>query len=442
MAKRIWINGGMSSKTVTIFSTLAAILVALAGLMFLPRAALASTSQELFARHGEKVLQVRILDRNTGLKAGFGSGFVLSGQGRVATNYHVVADLVMNPEDYRAEYHHEDGSRGELKLIAVDVVNDLALLQAEDLERTPLPLSRRQLKQGEPVFALGNPYDLGLTIVEGTYNGFQEKSLYERIHYTGSINPGMSGGPALDSAGEVIGINVATAGNQVSFLVPVAKLKALLAAPELEDGSEEQLAEIRRQLFENQQRYFDELLTSPFQRVVLGDYTLPGELADYVHCWGHSPKHDEQLFDMSFQGCGTQDEIYLSEELSIGAISFRHELYRADELESLRFYNLLERKAQHAKFSFGGDEEDLTRFACSTQLVDKGPVSMKMLLCLRSYQRFEGLYDLFMSAYTVHSPVESLNTSLSLTGASYDNAKTFLSTYLDTLVLQESSDAR
>ena len=44
---------------------------------------------------------------------------------------------------------------------------------------------------------MGNPLDLGFTIVEGTYNGFVEKSYNPRMHFTGAINPGMSGGPAV-----------------------------------------------------------------------------------------------------------------------------------------------------------------------------------------------------------------------------------------------------
>jgi len=402
----------------------------------LPLPASAFSSQELFARHGQKVLQVRILDRNTGLKAGFGSGFVVSASGRVATNYHVVADLVMHPDQYRAEYHNESGDSGALQLVAVDVVNDLALLQGEGPVAGSFELAERVLQKGEPVYALGNPYDLGLTIVEGTYNGLQEKSLYERIHYTGSINPGMSGGPALDADGRVVGINVATAGNQVSFLVPVEKLQRLLETKVKEGTSEEQLEAIRNQLLANQDSTFGPLLAAPFARIALGEYTLPGELAEFVHCWGDSRKREEQLYEVSYQSCSTQDEIYLSDELSSGSIMFRHELYRDRGLGTLRFYNLLEEKAQQVGFGFSGEEEDFGSFACTTRLVDGEGPNLKIVACLRGYQRFTGLYDLYLSAHTIDRDDQSLRTVLALTGASYENARAFMASYLENLSWQ------
>ena len=56
-------------------------------------------------------------------------------------------------------------------------------------------------------FAMEN--DIGLTIVQGSFSGRLQRSLYDRLHFTGSINPGMSGGPALNAQGAVVGVNVA-----------------------------------------------------------------------------------------------------------------------------------------------------------------------------------------------------------------------------------------
>src|SRR3990167_1867957 len=75
---------------------------------------------------------------------------------------------------------------------------------------------------------MGHPLGLDLAIVPGSANGLLEKSLYDKIHFSGNINPGMSGGPALDAQGRVVGINVATAGEAVGFLVPAHFLDALV----------------------------------------------------------------------------------------------------------------------------------------------------------------------------------------------------------------------
>lgn len=78
--------------------------------------------------------------------------------------------------------------------------------------------------QGSTIYSLGNPHDLGMIVVPGTYNGLKQNSLYQKIHFTGSVNSGMSGGPLVNEGGEAMGVNVATAGNQLGFLVPLNNL--------------------------------------------------------------------------------------------------------------------------------------------------------------------------------------------------------------------------
>ena len=84
------------------------------------------------------------------------------------------------------------------------------------------------LSKGDRVLALGHPRDLGLSIVEGTYNGQVEHVLTPRLHFTGPLNPGMSGGPAVTPAGALVGVNVATMGEELAFLVPAEFVTRLL----------------------------------------------------------------------------------------------------------------------------------------------------------------------------------------------------------------------
>ena len=74
-------------------------------------------------------------------------------------------------------------------------------------------------------------------MVPGPTNGLVEHSYEDRLLFSGSLNPGMSGGPSLNSQGDVIGVNVATAGSQLSFLVPVKKVKRMLAKNRVLDAS-------------------------------------------------------------------------------------------------------------------------------------------------------------------------------------------------------------
>src|SRR2546427_375476 len=79
-----------------------------------------------------RVVQVRITSLASGSKASIGSGFVVAADGRIATNFHVVSEVVHHPERYRAELVRHDGSATPLNLLAVDVVHDLAIVQAPE----------------------------------------------------------------------------------------------------------------------------------------------------------------------------------------------------------------------------------------------------------------------------------------------------------------------
>jgi serine protease Do len=92
------------------------------------------------------------------------------------------------------------------------LVHDLAIVKSEEIHGSFFALNETPLKKGSRIFSLGNPLDLGMTIIEGTYSGDIEGSLYDKIHFSGSLNPGMSGGPTIDAKGACIGINVSTAG--------------------------------------------------------------------------------------------------------------------------------------------------------------------------------------------------------------------------------------
>src|SRR5690349_14669421 len=196
-----------------------------------PNVSAAAESIYAVARPG--LLQIRTLVEAAGRQSSIGSGFLVSADGLAVTNYHVVSQYALEPKTYRLEFARPDGSQGALKLVAIDVANDVAIVKLDGTDLPHLEFDKAALEdkspRGERLYAMGNPLDLGFTIVEGTYNGFVEKSYNARVHFTGAINPGMSGGPAVTAAGKVAGINVAKRldGELVSFLVPASKASAL-----------------------------------------------------------------------------------------------------------------------------------------------------------------------------------------------------------------------
>ena len=173
----------------------------------------AEDASSLFKAIHDRIYQIQTIELNSGSKSSLGSGFQIDTSGLLVTNFHVVASYALEPEKYRIEYVNREGQTGALELRELDVVNDLALVQHHDPNQHFLELADTPLEQGEAVFSMGNPHDLGMTVVSGTFNGLTAHSYYDRMLFSGSINPGMSGGPALNAAGKVIGVNVATAGN-------------------------------------------------------------------------------------------------------------------------------------------------------------------------------------------------------------------------------------
>ncbi|MEJ2201193.1 MAG: serine protease [Desulfuromonadaceae bacterium] len=414
--------------------TIVFVLVLLLGAVSFGAAEMVSADR-IYADHKDSLVQVRISDRVAGAKSAIGSGFFVGDDGLIATNYHVVSELIFHPQDYQAAFYHENGQSGPLILLGVDVVHDLAILRAETVPVTPLRLAEQAPAQGERLFSLGNPHDLGMTIVEGTYNGLLQKSVYQKIHFTGSINPGMSGGPALNFRGEVVGVNVATAGNQLSFLVPVVYLKELLKtlAP-LPPGNPEILEDIRKQLLANQDRTMSLLRRLPLKTTDFNGYQVPDELADFLKCWGdREPEEGEKLFEKAYKSCASNDDIYLSRELETGIFRFRNEVFSSEEMGSTRFFHFLQDHLNRPHLTNGGDEDSVSNYSCTSDFVEHGGIESKVIFCGRSYKKLEGLYDVFLTANSLTGSDEALHTTLYLGGVSRENALGFAREYLEAI---------
>src|ERR687896_1011192 len=179
-----------------------------------------ATTPEIFRQYSEHVVRIEVVETGSAAKASIGTGFYATGRGDIVTNYHVISKLIHAPERYKVEITNAKGQTGPVSVLGVDVVYDLAVLRGGPQHKGFLKLEPVRVHQGARLYSLGHPRDLGLTIVEGTYNGLLQHTLYPKVHFTGSLNPGMSGGPTLLQDGKVVGVNVATEGEQISYLVP------------------------------------------------------------------------------------------------------------------------------------------------------------------------------------------------------------------------------
>jgi S1-C subfamily serine protease len=163
---------------------------------------------------------------------GTGSGFLWDDQGFVVTNFHVLAGA------NRAEVRLADHTTWEAGFVGGDPDRDLAVLRigAPAAALRPIPIgTSADLKVGQKVFAIGNPFGLDQTLTTGVISalgreiqGYSGRAIREVIQTDAAINPGNSGGPLLDSAGRLIGVNTAILdpsrrgpSSGIGFAVPV-----------------------------------------------------------------------------------------------------------------------------------------------------------------------------------------------------------------------------
>ena len=139
-----------------------------------------STAEGVYAAAPPRLLQIRTLVADARRQISIGSGFLVSPDGLAITNYHVVSQVALESNTYRLEYIAADGSRGDATLLGVDLPNDLAIVRIDKRDAPFFGFSKPAmdggLLKGERLYSMGNPLDLGFTIIEGTYNGRVEQS--------------------------------------------------------------------------------------------------------------------------------------------------------------------------------------------------------------------------------------------------------------------------
>lgn len=193
---------------------------------------------ELFEENSSSVVYITSIERRRSffslnvyeIPKGTGSGFIWDKDGRIVTNYHVIKDAS------RVDVALADNSRWEAVIVGAAPDKDIAVLQISALADTLRPLvigESANLKVGQKVYAIGNPFGLDRTMTTGIVSALDReiqsasgRTIQGVIQTDAAINPGNSGGPLLDSAGRLIGINTAIyspsgASAGIGFAVPV-----------------------------------------------------------------------------------------------------------------------------------------------------------------------------------------------------------------------------
>jgi len=203
----------------------------------------AMSVNEIYERTASGVVQITSTSGNIGgasQQQALGSGFVLDKAGHIVTNYHVI----QGADQIRVSFSNRDTV--EAQLVGSDPSTDLAVLQVDTAASalTPLPLGNSDgVEVGDPVVAIGNPFGLDRTATSGIVSALQRLitapnrfTIDHVIQTDAPINHGNSGGPLLNSRGQVIGVNTqietggVDSGNVgIGFSVPSNTVKDVVA---------------------------------------------------------------------------------------------------------------------------------------------------------------------------------------------------------------------
>lgn len=399
-------------------------------------ASLSASAREIMQRARPSVVQIRGFFGSNSAQQFHGTGFTVAPGGVVLTNYHVVAQRVIYPDKYRLEYRTPEGRTGGVTVLAVDVLRDLAVVKTEGLELPPLTLQPQVPPKGSRAYSVGFPLDVGLTITEGVANGRVEDAFDSRIHYSGAINPGMSGGPTLNSQGQVVGVNVSGYRYEqlVSFLVPALYADALLIQAKthplnVADASQGR-AEVARQL----RQHASELLKAmpaKFPLMGAGEYKLPGKLADFVDCNASGDPSPNQIVKKEVISCDAKAGVYVEQGLQTGDLGYQHLMLETQKIDSWRFANRLE----DISIALGkeGSRRHVGALQCRNRNVALHGFDANMLLCIRSYRNFEQLYDFTVRISSLNGEGKAFASHLDLSGVGYDDGMDFIRRFVDSM---------
>jgi hypothetical protein len=396
-----------------------------------------SAAQTLYSTAKADLLQIRMLIKSSRSQKSVGSGFMIGTSNLVLTNYHVVSEMALDPELYVGEWLDTDGKSGPLELLAVDVLHDLAVVRVNRKGSGVFELPEKQLKltQGQDLYSLGNPLDLGFGIAEGAFNGVIRFSFYDLLMFTGPINSGMSGGPSVTAGGVVAGINVSKRrdGESVSFLVPVGYAVELLRNVDpLAKPPKDFNAQIGKQLLAHQSTLVERLFSKPMSIKNIGPYKVPVRESEQIRCYGSSSgnKGEREQFAVDSIDCSMQAAVFISEEEQTGHVTILHRYLRSTGLDQVRFASLAALYFRDATPRSRKDRR-LTAPKCTEEFINNKALPLRAVLCVRAYRKFADLYDFTVLTASGDDAFATLHSRINVSGVSYDNGMKISRSFID-----------
>ena len=242
----------------------------------------------------------------------------------------------------------------------------------------------------------------------------------------------MSGGPALDQEGQVVGINVARRvdGEQVSFLVPAGFAVALLArGRDAAPITAPAYAIVTAQLMQHQAALTERFIEQGWKTATHARYRVPVPTDQFMRCWGSSQPSRTGGLDLERSDCVMDTRIFVG-DYTTGAISVRNESYDGSKLGALRFAARYADSFRNESFT-RLRSEFMTRPQCHQDFVDRGGLPLRAVVCLSAYRKLPDLYDLSVLVATLDQAQAGVQGRFDAQGLSFANAQKLARHYLE-----------
>jgi hypothetical protein len=242
----------------------------------------------------------------------------------------------------------------------------------------------------------------------------------------------MSGGPALDQEGRVIGVNVARRvdGEQVSFLVPAQFAVTLLErgrnAPPMKGPAHN---EITRQLMEHQAALAERFMSQGWKIATHPRYKVPVPPDRFMRCWGSTEQSRTGGLDFERSDCVMDARIFVG-NFTTGALSVRHESYDGRKLGTLRFASRYSQSFRNESFSRLRSDY-MTKPQCHEDFIEREGLPMRAVVCMRAYKKLPQLYDVSVLVATLDDNQSGVQGRFDGQGLSFPNAMKLAQHYLD-----------
>ncbi|MEN8375774.1 MAG: serine protease [Gemmatimonadota bacterium] len=395
----------------------------------------AQTASEVFDAYAPRVFKVEILEAQSSTPEIVGTAFLVGEGGYLISNYHVINDVIYHPDRYRIRLEGVGGeSEGEVRILAVEPAHDLAVLQASVPVGDAFTLVDGPPAMGTRLYSLGHPADLATAVVEGTYNGPVEHSVSPRHHFTGSVNPGMSGGPTVLADGRVVGVNVATAGNQLSFLIPAEVAAELLEEARIapRETTEDLLEQARARADAFQDGFFGPLLDEPLPQRDLSGFDVPVGPEESFDCFTVTLDEEEEEYTGIQYRCEVADRIWLSNEQWSPFATFEHVRLASDGLNSIRFLALASQWYAATGAWDLTDDDDVTAYECRPASVKtEAGLKLRSAFCARRHESMEGLYDVLLRTAVTGISGQTVVSTFQASGISFAHARALVRRVLE-----------